>query len=600
MPNIKQTMILQDKMSRVLVNMTKTMDSTLKMMKQIKGTNFDETFNEAAQSAAQARDAMEQYKQSLEEMRKQSQNTSSTSNTLSRAIRGVVSAYTALKLIGTADTLSSSKARLDIVIEQMNLTGETVEGVSNKIYAASQRSRSSYTAMMDSVAKLGLQTRGVFSDTDEIIRFSELLNKSFIGTTAEGQAAAMMQLTQALSSGRLQGDEFVSIRENAPLLAQSIEDYMRYTLKVPGTLKEWAAEGLLTADVIKAAMFESADDIETRFNNLPMTFSQAWTSFKNSALRAFEPVFDLFSRLLQAVTPVFDFLAENEYVFYLVAFAALALGGAYLIVNHAAIAAKIAQLELNKSMLACPITWIIIAIAALVGVLIYLWNTNDEVAYGMLWAWDMFLIGLQTFALGFKGIFYGILDFIGYFKIGALAIIDGFVNGAVLLINGFIEMLNLIPGVSIDTISWRSTLATDAATEFAKEKAERDADLADDANALVQKTLELERTREERVNNRNKIGTSDNDSILKNVLGTDSTGAAALNTTTGDNLLSDEDVKLLLDVATRDYKLNYQSMTPNITMTFGDIRETADVDDIMDVLADRIEEVYASDLEVVQ
>ena len=100
------------------------------------------------------------------------------------------------------------------------------------------------------------------------------------------------------------------------------------------------------------------------------------------------------------------------------------------------------------------------------------------------------------------------------------------------------------------------------------------------------------------MNERKKIGASDNDSILKSVLGTDSTGAAALNTTTGDNLLSDEDVKLLLDVATRDYKLNYQQMTPNITMTFGDIRETADVDDIMDVLADRIEEVYDSDLEV--
>lgn len=598
MASIKQTLTLQDKMSRVLVNMTKTMDSTLRMMKQVKGANFDETFNEAAQSAAQARSSLDQYNKELEELNKQNNKASSSSGGLSRAIRGVISAYTALKVMETADTLASNQARLDLIKRE----GESVDDLTAKIYASAQASRAGYTDTMASVTKLGLTAKDAFSSTDEIIRFSELMNKNFVigGASATEQASAMYQLTQAMSSGRLQGDEYRSIIENAPLLAKSIENYMRNVQGATGSMKDWASEGLLTSDVIKAALFSAADETEERFNKMPMTFAQAWTSFKNSALRAFEPVFKLFTKLLQAMTPVFDFLAENQYIFYVIAGAAAALGIAYLIMNAGAIAASISQWALNSAMLACPITWIIIAIAALVGVLIYLWNTNDEVAYGMLWAWDMFLIGLQTFGLGFKAMWYGLLDFLGYFKIGALAIIDGFVNGAVLLINGFIEMLNKIPGVSIDTISWRSTLATDAATEFAKEKAERDADLADDANALVQKTLELERTREERVANRNKIGTSDNDSILKSVMGTDSTGAAALNTTTGDNLLSDEDVKLLLDVATRDYKLNYQSMTPNITMTFGDIRETADVDDIMDVLADRIEEVYASDLEVVQ
>lgn len=598
MPNIKQTMILQDKMSRVLVNMTKTMDSTLKMMKQIKGANFDDTFNEAAQSAAQARDAMEQYKQSLEEMRKQSQNTSSTSNTLSRAIRGVISAYTALKVMETADTLASNKARLDLIKREE----ESVDDLTAKIYASAQASRASYTDTMASVTKLGLTAKDAFSSTDEIIKFTELMNKNFVigGASATEQASAMYQLTQAMSSGRLQGDEYRSIIENAPLLAKSIEDYMRNVQGAEGSMKDWASQGLLTSDVIKAALFDTAGTVEDRFKDMPMTFAQAWTSFKNSALRAFEPVFQMLSNILQAITPIFDFLAENQYIFHLLAFAAIALAGAYLIFNASAIAAKIAQLNLNASMLACPVTWIIIAIAALIGVLIYLWNTNDQVAYGMLEAWDNLLIGLGIMGLGFKGFWYGLLDFIGYFKIGALGIIDGFINGAILLINGFIEMLNKIPGVSIDTISWRSTLATDAATEFAKEKAERDADLANDANELVQKTLELERTRNERVNNRTKIGTSDNESILSSVLGTDSTGAAALKTTSNDNLLSDEDIKLLLDVATRDYKLNYQQMTPNISMTFGDIRETADVDDIMDVLADRIEEVYTSDLEVVQ
>lgn len=598
MASIKQTLTLQDKMSRVLVNMTKTMDNTLKMMKQIKGANFDETFNEAAQSAAQARSSLDQYNKELEELNKQNNKASSSSGGLGRAIKGVISAYTALKVMETADTLASNQARLDLIKRE----GESVDDLTAKIYASAQASRAGYTDTMASVTKLGLTAKDAFSSTDEIIRFSELMNKNFVigGASATEQASAMYQLTQAMSSGRLQGDEYRSIIENAPLLAKSIENYMRNVQGATGSMKDWASEGLLTSDVIKAALFSAADETEDRFNKMPMTFAQAWTSFKNSALRAFEPVFKMLTKLLQAITPIFDFLAENQYIFYVIAGAALALGIAYVVMNASTIAASVAQWALNSAMLACPITWIILAIAALVGVLLYLWNTNDQVAYYMLYAWDSFLIGLQVMGLGFKGFWYGLLDFIGYFKIGALGIIDGFINGAITLINGFIEMLNKIPGVSIDTISWRSTLATDAATEFAKEKAERDADLADDANALVQKTLELERTREERVNNRTKLGTSDNESILSSVLGTDSTGAAALKTTSNDNLLSDEDIKLLLDVATRDYKLNYQQMTPNITMTFGDIRETADVDDIMDVLADRIEEVYASDLEVVQ
>lgn len=598
MASIKQTLTLQDKMSRVLVNMTKTMDNTLKMMKQVKGANFDETFNEAAQSAAQARSSLDQYNKELEELNKQNNKASSSSGGLGRAIRGVISAYTALKVMETADTLASNQARLDLIKRE----GESVDDLTAKIYASAQASRAGYTDTMASVTKLGLTAKDAFSSTDEIIRFSELMNKNFVigGASATEQASAMYQLTQAMSSGRLQGDEYRSIIENAPLLAKSIENYMRNVQGATGSMKDWASEGLLTSDVIKAALFSAADETEERFNKMPMTFAQAWTSFKNSALRAFEPVFKMLTKLLQAITPIFDFLAENQYIFYVIAGAALALGVAYVVMNAGTIAATVAQWALNSAMLACPVTWIIIAIAALIGVLLYLWNTNDQVAYGMLEAWDNLLIGLGIMGLGFKGFWYGLLDFIGYFKIGALGIIDGFINGAILLINGFIEMLNKIPGVSIDTISWRSTLATDAATEFAKEKAERDADLANDANELVQKTLELERTRNERVNNRTKIGTSDNESILSSVLGTDSTGAAALKTTSNDNLLSDEDIKLLLDVATRDYKLNYQQMTPNISMTFGDIRETADVDDIMDVLADRIEEVYTSDLEVVQ
>lgn len=602
MPGIKQTLALQDKMSAVLVNITRTMDTTLKMMKQLKGANLDDTFNEAALSAAEARNSLNDFNQSLQDMHKQNQQASSSSSGLSRAIKSVVSAYTAMKVMDTADTLSSNKARLNLIKRKK----ESVDDLTNKIYASAQASRAGYSDTMASVTKLGLTAKDAFSSTDEIIRFTELMNKNFVigGASATEQASAMYQLTQAMSSGRLQGDEYRSIIENAPLLAKSIEDYMRNVQGAKGSMKEWAAEGLLTSDVIKAALFDTAGTVEERFKDMPVTFAQAWTSFKNSALRAFEPLFQGISGVLQVLTPLFDFLAENQYIFWVIGGAAAALGATYLVLKASTIAATVAQWAMNSALLTCPVTWIVIAIAAIVAVLLYLWNTNDKVAEAFIWAWDMVQVGLKSFGFGFKAIWYGLLDVVGNFKVNSLMIIESFVNGAVSLINGFIEMLNKIPGVSIDTISWAATFGTDAAAEFAKEKAERDADLVKEAQEVVNKKLELDASRQSRVENRTKISMGDNDSALSNILnsvmGTDSSGAAALKTTSNDNLLSDEDIKLLLDVATRDYKLNYQQMTPNITMTFGDIRETADVDDIMDVLADRIEEVYTSDLEVVE
>lgn len=120
----------------------------------------------------------------------------------------------------------------------------------------------------------------------------ELVNKNFVvgGASATEQASAMYQLTQAMGSGRLQGDEYRSIIENAPLLAKSIEDYMHNVRGATGSMKEWAAEGLLTADVIKAAVFNSATEVEERFKQMPMTWSQVWTTAQNVATKALDPV----------------------------------------------------------------------------------------------------------------------------------------------------------------------------------------------------------------------------------------------------------------------------------------------------------------------
>ena len=187
------------------------------------------------------------------------------------------------------------------------------------------------------------------------------------------------------------------------------------------------------------------------------------------------------------------------------------------------------------------------------------------------------------------------------------------VNGAIGLVNTLIKGLNMIPGVNIKEIE-KATFAEKAATTMNERMKNRAKDLNDSATAIQNKASELNATRAYRVQNRKKIGFGDlaNDignsintatenatqNALQDVTGNDSTGGKAVKTTTDDKLISDEDIQLLLDVATRDYKLNYQQVTPNITLTFGDVRETADVDSILDQVADRLEEIYDGNLEV--
>ncbi len=596
MASIRQTLALNDQMSKVLTNITKTMDTTLSAMKQLKGANFDKVFEDASKSAALARTQLDEFNTSIKKINKNSQQSTSSTNGLLSAIKGLATGYTMLKVAEQADTVANTRARLNLIAKE----GESVDELTNKIYASANASRSSYQATADIVAKLGMQAGQAFNNSnDEIIAFTELLNKQFTisGMDTTAIESTMYNLTQSLSSGKLLGNDYRILKQNASSMIAIIRDYYGVTQE---ELDNMVTAGQVSATDIKNAMFGAASSINEQFEQMPMTFSQAWTIFKNSALKAFEPILQGLIKILNSLSGVFTFLSENQYIFYVVIGAVGALAVAYTILNAKTIATTIAQWALNSAFLTSPITWVIILIAALVAVLIYLWNTNDEVAYAMLWAWDNFMIGLESIGIKFKQFWYGLIDVVDYFKIGALSIVDSAINGLVNKGNEFIQLLNLILGVSIPTITWQSTMAIDYAKDFAIAKSQRDAEIEDAYNQLYLKQTKLDESRTDRVNNRNKVGYNKTESILNSVLGSDSTGATAIKTTSNDKLLSDDDVKLLLDVATRDYKLNYQSMTPNVTLTFGDIRETADVDDIMDMLADRLEDIYDSDLEVVQ
>ena len=358
--------------------------------------------------------------QQEEVLNKGLRNGASAADGLLGKVKGIVTTLAAgagaKAVLGLSDQLASSSARLSLIVDD----GGSVDALEQKIMASAQRSRASYLGTMQTISKLGLQAGDAFNSNDELIRFTELLNKNFVigGSSATEQAAAMYQLTQAMGSGRLQGDEYRSIIENAPMLAGAIEEYMRNVQGATGAMKDWSSEGLLTADVIKAAVFNSADEVEARFQQMPMTWGQVWTQMQNKAIAAFDPVLSKLNQVanserFETVTDgivsglatiaavagvVLDLLISGgslvvdnwswlepivwglvaAFVAYntvalitngLNAATALAEGvkaAALAMSTGATFAATVAQYGLNAALLACPITWIVLLIIALV------------------------------------------------------------------------------------------------------------------------------------------------------------------------------------------------------------------------------------------
>lgn len=343
---------------------------------------------------------------------------------LMNMIKAATAAYASVQTIGKvmdlSDQLTSTTARLNL----MNDGLQTTQDLQNMIYLSAERSRGAYQATADAVSKLGLMAGDAFSSSEEIIAFTEQLNKQFTiaGTETAGIEAAMLQLTQAMGSGVLRGEEYNSILEQAPNIIQAIADYM----EVPkGQLKDMAAEGEITAEIVKNAMFAAADETNAKFESMPKTFSQIWTSFQNTALMAFQPVLqrlndvanseafqtfingaiealsmvagivvEIFNLIASVGTMIADNWSWLSPIIYGVAAALLVyygrlmlvrgaelalaavqgvvavakgiLAAATMLVTGATWAQTTAQYGLNAAMYACPIVWIIILIIALI------------------------------------------------------------------------------------------------------------------------------------------------------------------------------------------------------------------------------------------
>lgn len=368
-------------------------------------------------------DNIHEQEQFNQEISAGTQQANELTNTIKRAVAAYISIQTVGKALNISDELVQTTSRLNMMNDGVQTTAELV----NMVYAAAQDARGSFSQMADVVARFGNNAKDAFSSSEEVVAFADLIQKqmTIAGASTQEAANAELQLSQALGSGVLRGDELNSIFEQAPNLIQNIADY----LDVPiGKIREMAADGELSADVVKAAIFSAADDINSKFNEMPMTWGQIWQSMQNTALIAFQPVLqrlndlanseafqtfiqgaiEAMATLANVVLNIFElvgtvggFIADNWSVISPIIYgviAALAVYAAYLgivkgieiasaaatAIHSVAMSAKIgvmaaltgqtmaataAQMGYNGALYACPVVWIIVLIIALIAVI---------------------------------------------------------------------------------------------------------------------------------------------------------------------------------------------------------------------------------------
>ena len=391
-----------------------------------------------------------------------------------RVFAGLATLATVKKALDLSDELTLTSARLANVNDGL----QTTEELQERIYQAALRSRGSYLGMMQTVASLKAQTGDTFSSVQEAVNFTELLQKQFkiAGTDATGIASTMYNLTQALSTGVLRGQDLNIVMSNAPQIAQRIARYMGLTV---GQLKEVASRGQVTSDVVKAAMLGAADDINAQFEKMPMTFGDAMQKLKNMGVRAFQPLGTMISEAVNApqTEGIIDGIGQAFYV--VAAFIGQAI---YSIADGMSIFGGVidfvAQRFGGMGQIAVAVIGtidglIVGAAAVIYNVFAGIANVFIVLVQTLQNNWAMFvydaLTKISNFAAGAVGAFAGVVRGA---ENAANAIATAFVNGANIAIGGInklIEAINHIPGVNIGQVS---TLAAPQAIHTASDQIE--------------------------------------------------------------------------------------------------------------------------------
>lgn len=582
------------------------------------GANFDR----ASSAASCASGQVDNFNRKQQQAQNEAKGVANAWGSVKKYIGSALAAISVQKIIDLADTMTTTRARIDLMNDGLQTTDE----LQSMIMASANRSRAAYQTTADAVSKMGIMAKDAFGNNAELIQFTELINKQFTiaGTSAAGVDAAMLQLTQAMSSGVLRGEELNSIFEQAPTIIQTIADYLGVPI---GQIRAMAAEGQITSTIVKNAMLSSADEINAKFNAMPMTFAQVWTLAKNIALEAFGPV-------IQAISAGAQWIYENwstiAPIFWGLAGAAIAYAVALGIQTAATWIANGAAKAFFVTLLSNPLFWIALAVGVVIAALYKMiqavggvknaWEickaalvvawTALKVAFFAVYNWIANLIDKLKLCWQKAGV--AIANFMGDMKVSVLTILQNMINGAIGIINDFISLLNKIPGVNIDLIE-QVTFATTAAAENEAAKQartdalnqyeadikaaqeERDATYSAAKQELADATAKLSETyanaRAEAAQANSDAGVSDWNTDQYDVGNVDSVGSVG--SIESDVNIADEDLKFLRDVAEMRYVQNFVTLTPTVAVD-AQISEKVDVDEVVTKIEKKLEDEFTA------
>lgn len=581
---IRNSIILNDSMSPVLDKIVTSLRHTLDLLRSTAGESA--MFKQVQKDIMQAQKALQEYNTILENTKAKqnmppsytpasqdfsrhlSQFTLPFTETLAK-IELLKQGFQAIKSVTSyGDELILNQTRIKLMADGLM----DVKDVQDLIFQSAQRSRAEYIATANTVTRLGILAGQAFSFTEgknkgklnagELIKFSELVNKAFVigGSTAIEQKSAMYQLTQALASGRLQGDELRVIREAAPLLRNSIRDYLGVSEE---QFAKMARNGQITADVIKNAVFTSANSIENAFQQMPMTAEQSFIKLQNVFQRV---TGNIFMGISSAIASTVEVISNNMNVIIL-------------------IFGYLTSLSV--------VTWFRTLSRSLMGVATSAW----AMATGFIAAHlPIFLTITAIFAL--IALFLKFPEALGiavsgFYFFGAVVydIIMGLVNVAIFLVNTILQAVNKLNELRGSDTRFETYSYGEFKNPF--ESAKTGFDVGKNLSITASKELNKLVSPFSNTFKNVEIGLSGNTNFLNKEL-----DVGNVKNVKGGKISLDEDsIKYLNEEGAIDFVNRYTTMNPVLNVQFGDVRETADVNQIADQLITMLQDAQATSLE---